>query len=361
MPEDNERIEDFMTLWKEKNEQKNNTPSIIGDTLGQIKILRIENQDLRNKISENIALISNTEDIIRNLSTEKEKLRVEKEEALMDLTMRLSSLENENLELGAKVKSMVKLLLEKDDEIKRLESIGVTVYTPPNDNANLANELHSQLNQRNLYIISLEKHVSDLTSKNEELNTQLVDKIKTMPIDYVTPINHPQETILKPLPSKGAVLPLESLCQDLQADLNKYKKIIEQLTQDKSQLVGLMENKGIGLDIAEIKVLKTENENLKRDVMELQNSLKFQSKESIQELANAEAETKIKELQSKIQEKETLIADMKLSQGIRPSGPTGPMTDLVEELQKSINKLKIALKEKDQEIQNLNRMLTSTL
>ena len=359
MPEDNERIEDFMSLWKQKNEEQNNLPSVIGDTLNQMEVLKTENQDLRNKISEDIALISKTEDIIRNLSTEKERLRVEKEEALMDLTMRVSNLEKENLELGKKVKSMVKLLLEKDDEIKRLESIGVPIITPP-DSPNLTDELHSQINQRNLHIISLEKHISELTTKNEELNAQIVEKMKNMPIDHTASANNPEESIIKPLPSKGPSIPLESLCQDLQTDLNKYKKIIEQLTQDKSQLIGLMENKGIGLDIADIKVLKTENENLKRDVMELQNSLKSQSKESIQELATAEAETKIKELLSKIQEKENLIADMKLSQGARASGPTGPMTDLVEELQKSINKLKITLKEKDQEIQNLNRMLTST-
>jgi len=360
MPEDNEKIEDFMTLWKQKNEEQNNLPSVIGDTLNQMEVLRTENQDLRNKISEDIALISKTEDVIRNLSSEKERLRVEKEEALMDLMMRVSNLEKENLELGKKVKSMVKLLLEKDDEIKRLESIGVSIITPP-DSPNLTDELHSQINQRNLHIISLEKHISELTTKNEELNAQIVEKMKNMPIDHTASANNPEESIIKPLPSKGPSIPLESLCQDLQTDLNKYKKIIEQLTQDKSQLIGLMENKGIGLDIAEIKVLKTENENLKRDVLELQNSLKFQSKESIQELANAEAETKIKDLQSRIQEKETLIANMKLSQGIRASGPTGPMTDLVEELQKSINKLKMVIKEKDQEIQNLNRALTSTL
>ena len=125
MPEDNERIEDFMTLWKNKNEQNNN-PSAIGNTLNQMEVLKKENQDLRNKISENIVLISKTEDLIKNLSTEKERLRVEKEEALMDLTLRVSNLEKENLELGKKVSSMVKLLLEKDNEIKRLESIGVT-------------------------------------------------------------------------------------------------------------------------------------------------------------------------------------------------------------------------------------------
>lgn len=360
MPEDNERIEDFMTLWKEKNDQQDNLPSVIGDTLNQMEVLRKENQDLRNQISENITLISKTEDIIRNFSTEKERLRVEKEEALMDLTMRVSSLENDNLELSNKVGSMVKLLLERDEEIKRLKSIGVKVITPPTENTNKTDDLLSQINQRNLHILSLQKQISELTSKNEELNSQIVEKIKTMPIDTVAPVSHPEEARVNPLPSKGPSMPLESLCQDLQADLNKYKKIIDQLTQDKSQLIGLMENQGVELDLSEIKVLKSENENLKRDVLELQNSLKFQSKESIQELANAEAENKIKELQSKIQEKETLIADMKLSQGIQTSPSTGPMSSLVDELQKSINKLKITLKEKDQEIQNLTRMLTSS-
>ena len=359
MPEDNERIEDFMTLWKQKNEQQD-TPSVIGDTINQMEVLRKENQDLRNKISENIVLISKTEEIFRNWSTEKERLRVEKEEALMDLTMRVSSLENDNLELSNKVGSMVKLLLERDEEIKRLNSIGVKVLIPPTDNTNKTDELVSQLNQRNLHILSLEKHISELTSKNEELNAQIVEKIKTMTIDHVAPVSYSGEARINPLPSKGPSMPLESLCQDLQADLNKYKKIIDQLTQDKSQLIGLMENQGVELDLSEIKVLKSENENLKRDVLELQNSLKFQSKESIQELANAEAENKIKELQSKIQEKENFIADMKLSQITPTNQSTGPMSGLVDELQKSINKLKITLKEKDQEIQNLTRMLTSS-
>ncbi|MBY9002809.1 MAG: hypothetical protein KGD73_02450 [Candidatus Lokiarchaeota archaeon] len=359
MPEDNERIEDFMTLWKQKNEQQD-TPSVIGDTINQMEVLRKENQDLRNKISENIVLISKTEEIFRNWSTEKERLRVEKEEALMDLTMRVSSLENDNLELSNKVGSMVKLLLERDEEIKRLNSIGVKVIIPPTVNNNETDELVSQLNQRNLHILSLEKHISELTSKNEELNAQIVEKIKTMTIDHVAPVSYSGEARINPLPSKGPSMPLESLCQDLQADLNKYKKIIDQLTQDKSQLIGLMENQGVELDLSEIKVLKSENENLKRDVLELQNSLKFQSKESIQELANAEAENKIKELQSKIQEKENFIADMKLSQITPTNQSTGPMSGLVDELQKSINKLKITLKEKDQEIQNLTRMLTSS-
>ncbi len=360
MPEDNDRIEDFMTLWKKKNEQQNNTPSVIGDTLNQMEILKKENQELRKKISENIALLSNTEDIIKKLSSEKEILKVEKEEALMDLTMSIRDLQNENLELNNKVKSMVSILLEKDEEIKRLESIGVTVYSPPDDNTKLTDELQSRINQRNLHILSLEKNITELTSKNEELNAQLVEKIKSMPIEHAATANNSVEQIIKPLPSKGSSIPLESLCQDLQADLNKYKKIIEQLTKDKTQLIGLIENQGVELDIAEIKSLKTENENLKRDVLELQNSLKFQSKESIQELANAEAEMKIKELQSKIQEKETLIANMKLSQGLQSNESTSPMSGLVEELQKSINKLKITIREKDQEIQNLNRMLTST-
>ena len=360
MPDENEKIEDFMSLWKKKNEDPSNTPSVIGDTLNQMDALRNENQELRRKISENIILISKTEEIIRNFSNEKERMKVEKEEALMDLTMRVSNLENDNLELGNKVKSMVKLLLEKDEEIKRLESIGVTILTPPDENAEKTTELQSQITQRNLHILSLQKEISDLESKNEELNAQLLEKIKTVPVDIVAQSTSSEETKMKPLHPERPSLPLESLCQDLQADLNKYKKIIDQLTQDKSQLIGLMENQGVGLDIEEIKVLKKENENLKHDVLDLQNSLKFQSKESIQELANAEAESKIKELQVKIQEKETLITDMKLSQGIQASTPTGPMSGLVDELQKNINKLKITLKEKEQEIQNLNRMLTSS-
>ena len=68
MPDENEKIEDFMSLWKKKNDDPSNTPSVIGDTLNQMDALKKENQELRKKISENIVLISKTEEIIRNFS-----------------------------------------------------------------------------------------------------------------------------------------------------------------------------------------------------------------------------------------------------------------------------------------------------
>ena len=51
MPEENEKVEDFMSLWKKKSED-NTTPSIIGDTINQIDMLKRENEELRRLLNE---------------------------------------------------------------------------------------------------------------------------------------------------------------------------------------------------------------------------------------------------------------------------------------------------------------------
>ena len=87
---------------------------------------------------------------------------------------------------------------------------------------------------------------------------------------------------------------------------------------------------------------------LRKDLQQLQNSLS--EKSTIQ---SSSEDNSIKELQEKLLEKEDIIAELKLSQISQTSGPKGPMTDLVDELQKNINKLKHTIQEKDQQIAKL--------
>ncbi|MEJ2295245.1 MAG: hypothetical protein P8Y23_10810 [Candidatus Lokiarchaeota archaeon] len=48
MPEDNEKVEDFISLWKKKMDAENsNKPSVIGETLNKVDVLQQENQELR--------------------------------------------------------------------------------------------------------------------------------------------------------------------------------------------------------------------------------------------------------------------------------------------------------------------------
>ena len=337
MPADKDKIEDFVTLWKNKS-QMDNQPSIIGETMIQLEKLKKENDDLRKKIADNIELISKSEEVIKNLSTDRERMRIEHEESIMDLTLRVDNLERENVELGNKVKNMVKVLMEKDEEIKKL-----------NDQINsknlIANErIKSDLSKKNETIEVLNKRILELKDENENLQAQLVEKIKYVP----TSVEQAENKTLKPLPPESSSEPLELLCQDLQADLNKYKKIIEQLNQEKNQLKDALGREGITFNVEELNTLKNENITLRKDLQQLQDSLS--EKPTIQSRPDDQT---IKELQDKLLEKEHIIAELKLSQVNQMSAPKGPMTDLVDELQKHINKLKHAIQEKDQQISEL--------
>ncbi|MFX0180869.1 MAG: hypothetical protein ACFE78_11815 [Candidatus Hodarchaeota archaeon] len=348
MPEDNEKVDDFISLWKKKMNSEDKSPSVIRDTLNKMSALQQENEELRKKITQNIDLISRSEEIIRKSVEEKERFKLEKEKALKNL-------EQENLELSNKVKSMVKLLLEKDEEIKNKvsqlsSSKGTDVSSEAHVNQTLIEDLKLELSRKSSQISELELKISELTDENEVLHQQLVEKIKNLPIDYVVPVEDVE--VIKPQPPETPSLPLEQLCQDLQADLNKYKKVIEKLTNDKSQLKQALENKGYKFDAEEIASLRTENEALKKDLEELQESLKKETKVVSPEV-NLGFETKIKELESKLSEKEDLITQLKLSQLAQGDTDSGPMSQLVEDLQKQINKLKVSLREKDQKIAEL--------
>jgi hypothetical protein len=50
VPEDKEKVEDFISLWRKKMDDGSNKPSVIGDTLKRIQEVEQENEQLRNKI-----------------------------------------------------------------------------------------------------------------------------------------------------------------------------------------------------------------------------------------------------------------------------------------------------------------------
>jgi exonuclease SbcC len=365
MPEDNEKIEDFISLWKKKMAKDDKTPSVIGDTLNKLELLQQENEQLRKKITENIELISRSEDIIKRNVEEKEKFRLEKEQATRQLSVKLKESEQENLELSNKVKSMVKLLLEKDEEIKEKENeinllkknINPIQSQPQtlvgNVNTALVEELQSELSKKKSQIAELQTSISELKQENEALLGQQVEKLKSLPIDYVVPVENVEPSAIRPLPPETSLKPLELLCQDLQSDLNKYKKVIEKLNQEKSQMKQALEDKGFKFNTEELELLKKENENLKRELNNLQEDLKkkIQKKEIPRDL-----ESKLAELEVKLSEKEDIITQLKLSQPTQNIDEFGSMAGLIENLQSTINKLKITLHDKDQKILELNKL-----
>ena len=102
--------------------------------------------------------------------------------------------------------------------------------------------------------------------------------------------------------------------------------------------------------------MKNENESLKNDLGELQKSLETKEIE-VTQTAMRQVEDKINNLESKLKEKDALIAELKLSASPQSSAPSGPMTALVEDLQNNINKLKLNLAEKDKEITRLTNLV----
>ena len=358
MSEDNEKVEDFISLWKKKMEQENNKPASISNTTNKLDLLQQENQQLRDRIAENIQLISKAEEIIRNAAQEKEKLRLEKEQNQKEVNIRLNQLEAENAELSDKVKSMVQLNLEKDKEINNLHTTISNLQEGNQNDVNLAiiQELKLELTKYKQHITDLEQDLLEKKEENEELQKQLVEKMKSLPIDYVLPVKSPDSSVIIPSPPESPSIPLEALCQDLQTDLNKHKKIIDKLQQENSELKSTLEGKDIQFTGGDIQNLQQENEALKNDIESLQNQLKLKENTDSISINLSNLEEKISDLEFKLQEKDKIITELKLNQVEQKAIPAGQMSGLVDDLQKSINKLKLTIKEKDHEIAELKKL-----
>ena len=89
----------------------------------------------------------------------------------------------------------------------------------------------------------------------------------------------------------------------------------------------------------------------------MQKSISAGKKETVQ-VDTSQFELQITNLETKLREKDSIIADLKLS-AISPTDvPGNPMADLVENLQKNINKLKTTINEKDNKILELNKRVS---
>jgi len=344
--------EDFISLWKKKMSTEN-TPTLIGD-------IQKENEQLRNKIAANIDLITKSEEILKKAVGEKEKLKIEKDEAVAEIAMQLNDVKQENSELGNKIKSMVKLLLEKDEAIKskdklilNLESQTTTqIGTDSLTENEIIDQLKTEISKKDIIVQNLESKMTELSNDLERLKQEYEEELKSPPINHVGQTSAPEQKVIKPMPPEISTVPLESLCQDLQSDLTKYKRIVENLKKEKNELKNALEGKEISLTNSEFEPLEKENELLKKKLTELQNSLSSSKKET-EIISSEEYGKKIQNLENKVREKESIIADLKLSSISPASDPSNPMAELVENLQKNINKLKITLSEKEKEIANL--------
>ncbi len=372
MPEDNEKVEDFISLWRKKMEDEIKTPNAIGETLEKIKDVEDENEQLRNKIKENIGLITKTEEIIEKTIKENKNLKKQLEKAEIIDEKKVSEIQQEIIILNNKLIALEKNLTEKEINLRtknneitelkmKLETVSMT--SKPEESPSkgvdsevttaLINNLQSELSKKKTQIDEQEKKINQLIEENEALNQQLIEKMKKLPIDYVVPVEEPKPTVLKPQSTKPSSETLEILCQDLQSDLNKYKRIIEELNNEKSELERTIESGGFQLEPDELKELKRENEDLKKEISQIQISLQDKSQEAAQANKINETEKKINDLLEQLGQKEKLIVELKSKQESQPIVHEGPMSGLIEDLQNKINKLKLTIEEKNKIIEEL--------
>jgi chromosome segregation ATPase len=392
MPEE-EKVENFISLWRKKMIDDPEKPKVIGETLDRIKEVEKENEKLRNKIGENIELISKTEEIVRKTIEENTRLKEEIKQGSLIGENQVEDLQKENLNLSNRIKSLINSLTEKDNnlsikdnnlsikdneiaiknteiaikdteitelKLKLNEAQSTLVFmadTAPEDDSEvskaLIGDLQSELSTKKTQIVDLEKKIEDLNSKITILNEQLIEKETTTPVDNVIPVDTPEPEVLKPQPTQTSSRTLEILCQDLQADLNKYKRIVENLTKEKSELKETIVSGGFKLEPGEIKELKKENEELRTDLSQLQEILHEKTKTTPQTLSLVEAERLIEDLQEQLKIKDKLITGLKTSSQTQIIAPKGPVSGLIEQLQTNINKLKITLEEKNIIIEKL--------
>ncbi|MFX1488895.1 MAG: hypothetical protein ACFFBI_07100 [Promethearchaeota archaeon] len=377
MHEDKEKVEDFITLWRKKLMDESKRPSAIAETLERIQEVEKENEELRKKIKENIDLISRTEEVVRKTIDENEKLKEEikkapKVEKSKFEASKINELQAKNIELNTKLQSLTIRLTEKDNAINlrdnqiselnlklndatsALEFMTKTATEEKSEASKaLIEDLQAELSKSKSQVGEMEQKIANLNEELVSLNEQLIEKEKSTPVDYVIPVDTSKTEVLKPQPAQTSSKTLELLCQDLQSDLNKYKRIVDNLTKEKSELTQTLDTEGFKPEQEDFKEMKRENVELKAKIAQLQEKFNEKSKTTTQTLSLVEAERLIEDLGEKLRMKDAVIAEIKASHQPQIIAPEGPMSNLVEDLQKKINKLKLDLDEKNKIIEEL--------
>lgn len=371
MPDDQEKVEDFISLWRKKMMDEPKSHSAIGETLKQMEETQKENEELRKKIRENIDLISRTEEIVRKTINENERLKNEINQASVIEGRNISDFQKENQELRNQINTITQKINDKDLKIREkdnqiieansrlsesLKRIELMTESPPETDSStrvLIDDLQSELSKKKIHIIDLEKKIADLNKEIGVVNEKLIDIETKSHVDIVIPVETPDTSVIKPQPAQTSSATLEILCQDLQSDLNKYKRIVDNLTKEKTELKKRIEAGGFKLEPGELKELKRENDKLKSELSQLQEQFKEKSKTTAQTLSLVEAERLSEDLKEQLKLKDQVIAGLKTQKESQTIAPQGPMSNLIEELQNRINKLKIALDEKNKIIEEL--------
>ena len=350
MSEEQENKDFVERLRQMKNDMK--TPSVIGDTFNKLEEIKKENEDLKEKIKIKDELIKRSEELLKKTLEAREKLRKENEDSLNRLQ---SDIAEKDEILKQKDKELYELRLKAENSLEepdikeKLISISDSVV-----NEALQLDLQNQIFSLENNVKTLEFTIETLHLEIDKLKKELSEKEEAVTIDYVIPVIEPVTTPAEPEAEPAEPEPaqqsntLETLCQDLQTDLNKYKTIVATLKNENTTLKTNLESKGTPIVVDNIDELKNENLALKSQVSELTQKMSVLQK-SLQNVPlenpkKEDSDIKIRALQEEILEKDKKIADLEASTTVQViATPSGPVSGLVEDLQNQINKLKIAL------------------
>jgi len=294
MSEENDKEDDFTSLWKKKTEDKNiqSVSEDISETFKAYKELyddlESENTVLKQKITENIELIKRSEQAIKKTRQERDSLDAAKKQLEMRYDLEISQLNEKNkylrekldeLEKAAmgkadsvltiKLNSLEETLKRKEDELSSKEveiselklkinatSLNSDITTQlisdsdSSVNKSLLENLQSELSKKKNQVLNFEKKyaelekknltyiekIEELTKENESLDSKLTEKMKESSADLLKVAESAKKLVKKPVPTQTSGKTLEILCQDLQSELNKYKRVVKKLKEENKKL-----------------------------------------------------------------------------------------------------------------------------
>ncbi|MBY8982237.1 MAG: hypothetical protein KGD57_04755 [Candidatus Lokiarchaeota archaeon] len=316
MSDKEKNSEDFLSLWRKKTASELDKPSAIGDALNQLEKIKNENELLRLKINDNIELIKNSESVLKNAVDERNKFKEDKGQIINEFNKKIENLEWLLKQKDEEVELKIKQIMNKDYEIeemkKKLNQNSSSGIPFSGVNKSLIEDLQSQLSKKK----------SEIQKFTEE-NLSLKEKITNIASSDGSPS-------------------LETLCQDLQSDLNRYKSLADRLQVENQQLQNLVNNKQTSekIDTEELNTLRSDNQELKKRISELETFIN---------------RNKVADLKKKVEDNKIIIKELKETNKSLTKIAPGAMKDLIDELQGRINKLKIAVNDRDRKIKEMQK------
>jgi len=292
----------------------------LNEITNEFNELTKENKDLKQRIMKNIELLSEAENVIKNLKEQVAFLENQSKSGSTQVPLQVHKLKRELEESKRTLNIANNQIKERDNEISVLKL---------RDSTSTLSE-QSQLNDLKQQILQKNHQILELSSLNNELKME-IEKLET-----------PKTPIETPVPEVDPSSSLNVLCLDLQDKLNKSKKYSEKLEAELSNLKGIQDR---GSALERITELENRNEKLLEKLKELE----------ADQLA-LEDPNMIKKLQEQLKEKEKIILELKSKEAKAPTIITSESkapSGLIEDLQIKINKLKFEIKKKDEMISKL--------